>query len=80
MQSDPGVLSDVYNGHIWKELKDESGEPFFVGDETDIRIGFSLNVDWFCPSKHILTSIVIGAIYPIFLGIFTITIKKSILC
>ena len=57
----PGVLSDVYDGRIWKEFKDELGEPFFMGSETDIRIGFSLNVDWFCPSKHIRTSV--GAIY-----------------
>jgi len=43
-----------------KNLK-MTGELFFTRSETDIKLGFSLNVDWFCPSKHIRTSV--GAIY-----------------
>jgi hypothetical protein len=54
------VIADVYDGH-WNEIKDDHGEAFFVGGKSDVRIGFSLNVDWFNPTKHLQKSV--GGIY-----------------
>src|SRR2546423_12646047 len=55
------LKSDIYDGKVWQTLDDGEGNRFFCGDTLDGRLGFSLNVDWFQPCKHIPTSI--GAIY-----------------
>lgn len=44
-----GVLSDIYDGRMWKNFKDRDGQKFFSGPE---RLGFILNVDWFQPYTH----------------------------
>ena len=50
-----GVLTDIYDGRLWKELQVSTG-----GLEGN-TIGFMLNVDWFNPFKHGTYSM--GAIY-----------------
>lgn len=41
-----GVLYDVYDGAMWRELKDSNGETFVDGD---LSLMLTLNVDWFQP-------------------------------
>ena len=50
-----GLLTDIYDGRLWKELQDSTGG--FTGS----TVGFMLNVDWFNPFKHRMYSM--GAIY-----------------
>ena len=50
-----GLLTDIYDGRLWKELQDSTG-----GREGN-TVGFMLNVDWFNPFKHGTYSM--GAIY-----------------
>lgn len=52
------VLSDVYDGRIWKEFSSYDGKPFLSAPHT---YGLMMNVDWFKPFKHIEYSV--GAIY-----------------
>ena len=53
-----GILSDIYDGNIWKEFQVVSGEPFLA---SPYCLGFSLNVDWFQPYK--LTQSSVGVVY-----------------
>lgn len=55
------LKSDIYDGRVWQTLDDGEGNQFFSSNTSDGRLGFSLNVDWFQPHKHIPTSV--GAIY-----------------
>ena len=55
------TLADIYDGRIWNEFKDDSGNKFFIKETFEGRLGFSLNIDWFCPYKHVQYSV--GAIY-----------------
>ena len=57
-QTFPGVLSDIYDGRIWKEFTDNG---FFAEPN---NYGLMLNLDWFCPYKHV-KNISIGAIYAV---------------
>lgn len=45
-ESDGGVLYDVHDGAMWRELKDTNGETFVDGD---LSLMLTLNVDWFQP-------------------------------
>lgn len=51
------VLSDIYDGNIWKEF---NGLKFFFFKEPH-NFGRMLNVDWFQPFKY--TNYSVGAIY-----------------
>ena len=53
-----GVLSDVYDGKIWKEFQTYRGQPFLSQPFT---YGLMVNVDWFKPFKH--SEYKVGAIY-----------------
>ena len=53
-----GVMSDVYDGNIWKEFQQFKGKPFLSQPFT---YGLMLNIDWFKPYKHLEYSV--GAIY-----------------
>ena len=53
-----GVLGDIYDGRVWKEFASVNGTPFL---SEPYSLGFSLNVDWFQPFKHVTDSV--GAIY-----------------
>ncbi|CAG8546690.1 9660_t:CDS:2, partial [Racocetra fulgida] len=55
------LLSDVYDGRVWRTFKDNDETAFFVGNLAEGRLGFSLNIDWFNPYKH--SPISVGAIY-----------------
>ena len=57
-KSAPNVLSDIYDGKIWKEFLDVDGVPFL---SLPYNFALSLNVDWFQPFKHSTYSA--GAIY-----------------
>ena len=52
------VLSDVYDGRIWKDFLSFNGREFFSSRNS---IGMMLNIDWFQPYKHRIYSI--GVIY-----------------
>ncbi|CAG8454784.1 27038_t:CDS:2 [Dentiscutata erythropus] len=46
-----GVISDIYNSHVWKEFEDKpsnSGQ-FFIHETADSHFGLLLNLDWFQP-------------------------------
>ena len=49
-----GIMSDVYDGRVWKSI---NGEDFLADRYT---LGLLINVDWFQPYKHISYSV--GAI------------------
>ena len=44
-----GLLTDIYDGKIWKEFMTINDEPFLSGETT---YGLMLNVDWFKPFKR----------------------------
>lgn len=52
------ILTDIYDGNIWKTFVDDQGEPFFSDPR---NIGFIMNVDWFQPFKN--TEYSLGVIY-----------------
>src|SRR4051812_13092667 len=55
------ILSDIYDGQIWKTFKDQNNNQFFNINTIEGRLGLALNVDWFGPTKHTVYSV--GAIY-----------------
>ncbi|OBZ80148.1 hypothetical protein A0J61_11803, partial [Choanephora cucurbitarum] len=59
-QTEQNVLSDIYDGQVWKTFKiqDFDSTPFV--DEDDFNLIFTLNCDWFQAYKD---SYSIGAIY-----------------
>lgn len=58
------VMSDVYDGRIWKKFSQpENG--FFVNKGS---YGLMINVDWFCPYKHV-RSYSVGAIYAVLMNL-----------
>ena len=52
------MLSDVYDGKLWKEFENVNGEPFL---RDNLALGFTLNIDWFQPYK--LTTSSVGVIF-----------------
>lgn len=52
------MLSDLYDGRIWKEFLNVAGSPFLAAPYT---FGLMLNVDWFQPYTHTIASV--GVIY-----------------
>ena len=58
-----GLLTDIYDGKIWKEFLTVNDEPFLSGENT---YGLMLNVDWFNPFKRSQYSV--GAIYLVILN------------
>ncbi|PKB98030.1 hypothetical protein RhiirA5_384246 [Rhizophagus irregularis] len=45
------ILADIYDGQVWKTLKDKNSANFFRPDTTDSNLGLMLNLDWFQPFK-----------------------------
>lgn len=44
------VLNDVMDGAVWKELKGADGNPFFdVAQSKELRLGFTMSLDWCAP-------------------------------
>ncbi|CAB4439471.1 unnamed protein product [Rhizophagus irregularis] len=63
------ILSDIYDGRIWKEFKDTNNDDslnFFRNEVADSHLGLMLNVDWFQPFNG--TNHSTGAIYAVSLG------------
>ena len=52
------LLSDLYDGQIWKEFLNIGGSPFLAAPYT---FGLMLNIDWFQPYIHTISSV--GVIY-----------------
>lgn len=61
--SDPEILTDIYDGRMWKSFKDEDGSLFFRTDLADAHLGLMLSMDWFQPFDNSQYST--GAIYAI---------------
>ena len=60
----PGLLGDIYDGRVWKEFQNVSGQPF-LADPNDLV--FNLNIDWFNPFKH--TEYSVGDMYLVVLNL-----------
>jgi hypothetical protein len=55
------ILADIYDGKIWKNFPDTSGDPFFTPEAADSHLGIMINLDWFQPFESSVYSC--GAIY-----------------
>ncbi|PKY31215.1 hypothetical protein RhiirB3_345136, partial [Rhizophagus irregularis] len=58
---DNGMLTDIYDGKIWKSFSDISGAPYFTPETADSHLGIMINLDWFQPFESSAYSC--GAIY-----------------
>ena len=58
------ILVNVYDGQVWKTLKDENSANFFRSDTADSHLGLMINLDWFQPYKGTMysTDAIYGAI------------------
>ena len=63
----PGIISDIYNGEIWKtfplSLNIPNAARFFEPETADRHLGIMINLDWFQPFKSAVYSC--GAIYSV---------------
>ena len=50
------VYSDIYDGEMWRNFAEASGEHFFSSAH---NLGLMLNIDWFQPYKHILSTLLV---------------------
>ena len=57
-----GMLSDIYDGQVWKEFQVYQGRAFL---SMPYNIGLLLNCDWFQPYKHSQYSV--GVLYLVIL-------------
>ena len=64
-QVEEGVLSDIYDGEVWKNFKWRNGSEFF---NLERRYGLMLNVDWFQPFKR-RSDYSVGVIYFVVLNL-----------
>jgi hypothetical protein len=58
------ILSDIYDGQIWKSFKetnDENSPNFFRNETADSHLGLMINLDWFQPYDGTIHST--GVIY-----------------
>jgi hypothetical protein len=55
------ILTDIYDGEVWKTFKDDDSNIFFRPDVADSHLGLMLNLDWFQPFDGTIHST--GAIY-----------------
>ena len=39
------VIANVYDEHLWNEIKNDHGEAFFASNKSDVYIEFGFNVD-----------------------------------
>ncbi len=58
------LLSDMYDGKIWKEFMNVASSPFLVAP---FSFGLMLNVDWFQPYTHTVNSV--GVIYLVIMNL-----------
>ena len=52
------MLSDIYDGLVWKEFLNYQGQPFLSQPH---NLALMLNCDWFQPFKH--TQYSVGVLY-----------------
>ena len=64
-QVEEGVLSDIYDGEVWKNFKWRDGSEFF---NLERRYGLMLNVNWFQPFKR-RSDYSVGVIYFVVLNL-----------
>jgi hypothetical protein len=55
------ILTDIYNGQVWRDFKESNGANFFRSDVADSHLGLMLNLDWFQPYDGTIHST--GVIY-----------------
>ncbi|CAG2197637.1 unnamed protein product [Mytilus edulis] len=63
-RQEPGVMTDVYDGKIWKEFGEDKNQHFL---KTERNYGLMLNLDWFQPFEHVRYSV--GVIYAVVLNL-----------
>ena len=63
-KSQPGFLTDVYDGEIWKEFQKETKSNFLNNLQ---NYGLMLNLDWFQPFEHVRYSV--GVMYAVILNL-----------
>ena len=51
------ILTDIYDGKVWKTFKDDDLTIFFQGEVADLHLGLMLNLDWFQPYDSTMHSI-----------------------
>ena len=56
--TNPGTLSDIFDGKIWNEFQVVNGKPF-LSERNSWAV--TMNIDWFQPFTHVCDSV--GAIY-----------------
>jgi hypothetical protein len=56
-----GLITDIYDGEIWKTFPDDQSSPFFTPETADSHLGIMLNLDWFQPFDSTVYSV--GVIY-----------------
>ena len=64
-KTEENVLSDVYDGKIWKKFSDPEHFDFFSKPR---NYGLVVNLDWFAPFKHV-ASFSVGAIYLVMMNL-----------
>ena len=52
------LLSDIYDGQVWKDFLQHAGKAFL---ESPFTFGLMMNIDWFQPYSHTVASV--GVIY-----------------
>jgi hypothetical protein len=58
------ILTDIYNGQIWKNFEDSANSTkFFHSEVADSHLGLVLNLDWFQPYDGTIHST--GVIYAV---------------
>lgn len=60
----PGFLTDVYDGKVWKEFQSDSKNKFLC---TKRNYGLMLNLDWFQPFDHVRYSV--GVLYAVVMNL-----------
>lgn len=58
---DNELITDIYDGEIWKSFPNDQIFPFFSPEKADSHLGIMLNLDWFQPFDSAVYSS--GAIY-----------------
>lgn len=48
--SSPEIMKDIFSGTAIRELEGPEGQPFLEDVEGELRLVFTLNIDWFNPS------------------------------
>ncbi|KAI6036197.1 hypothetical protein BKA83DRAFT_118693, partial [Pisolithus microcarpus] len=45
----PPKMNDIWDAEVFRSFKGPDGQPFFAGPDNELRLAFSLFIDWFNP-------------------------------